>query len=108
MPITSMPSGVTSPTMRQIFVVPMSSPTMISVFFCAISGQLHGRPTGPESSLVKLVWSDVSNRVAETRTEVTGEVDVRRLSVRQVSIAGGTTQVNKNIVAQRILGLPRG
>src|SRR4029079_18895694 len=28
----------------------------------AISGQLHGRPTGPESSLVKLVWSDVSNR----------------------------------------------
>src|SRR5260221_148861 len=30
MPITSMPSGVTSPTMQQIFVVPMSSPTMIS------------------------------------------------------------------------------
>ena len=74
----------------------------------AISGQLHGRPTGPESSLVKLVWSDVSNRVAEAWTEVTGEVDVRRLSVRQVSIAGGTTQVNKNIVAQRVLGMPRG
>ena len=73
----------------------------------AISGQLHGRPTGPESSLVKLVWSDVSNHVAETWTEVTGDVDVRRLSVRQVSIAGGTTQVNKNIVAQRVLGMPR-
>jgi alkylation response protein AidB-like acyl-CoA dehydrogenase len=28
--------------------------------------------------------------------------------VRALSIAGGTTQVNKNIVAQRVLGLPRG
>ena len=73
----------------------------------AISGQLHGRPTGPESSLVKLVWSDVSNHLAEAWTEVTGQVDQRRLSVRQVSIAGGTTQVNKNIVAQRVLGMPR-
>src|SRR5438067_6869935 len=37
MPITSMPSGVTSPTMQQIFVVPMSSPTISSPFFCAMS-----------------------------------------------------------------------
>jgi len=29
------------------------------------------------------------------------------LLTRCLSIAGGTTQVNKNIVAQRILGLPR-
>jgi alkylation response protein AidB-like acyl-CoA dehydrogenase len=27
--------------------------------------------------------------------------------VRALSIAGGTTQVNKNIIAQRVLGLPR-
>jgi alkylation response protein AidB-like acyl-CoA dehydrogenase len=26
---------------------------------------------------------------------------------RAMTIAGGTTQVNKNIVAQRLLGLPR-
>jgi alkylation response protein AidB-like acyl-CoA dehydrogenase len=30
-----------------------------------------------------------------------------RLYSRALTIAGGTTQVNKNIVAQRILGLPR-
>src|SRR5260370_31425735 len=36
-PITSMPSGVISPTMQQIFVVPMSSPTTISPFFGAMS-----------------------------------------------------------------------
>src|SRR3954462_6995269 len=37
-PMTLMPSGVTSPTMQQIFVVPMSSPTTISPFFCAMVG----------------------------------------------------------------------
>jgi len=30
-----------------------------------------------------------------------------RVYSRALTIAGGTTQVNKNIVAQRILGLPR-
>jgi hypothetical protein len=30
-----------------------------------------------------------------------------RLRARGYSIAGGTTQVNKNIIATRILGLPR-
>jgi alkylation response protein AidB-like acyl-CoA dehydrogenase len=28
--------------------------------------------------------------------------------MRSYTIAGGTTQMNKNILAQRILGLPRG
>jgi alkylation response protein AidB-like acyl-CoA dehydrogenase len=30
-----------------------------------------------------------------------------RVYMRAMTIAGGTTQVNKNIIAQRILGLPR-
>jgi alkylation response protein AidB-like acyl-CoA dehydrogenase len=80
----------------------------------AISGQLHGRELGPEGSVAKLVWADVQNHLAEVASEVYG-VDgwnttngMRRVSVRSVSIAGGTTQVNKNIVAQRVLGMPRG
>ncbi len=79
----------------------------------AISGQLHGRSTGPEGSLVKLVWSDLQNHIAETASVVlgaagwTGAHAQRRVGVRSASIAGGTTQVNKSIVAQRVLGLPR-
>ena len=32
----------------------------------------------------------------------------RRSSSRSLTIAGGTTEVNKNIIAERVLGLPRG
>src|SRR5205823_14202281 len=79
-----------------------------------VSGALHGRPTGPEGSLAKLVWSDVQNHLAEAAGEVLGEDGLAgawgrdRVWVRSASIAGGTTQVNKNIVAQRVLNLPRG
>jgi len=80
----------------------------------AVSGQLHGRPLGPEGSLAKLLWSEVENHLAQAAGEVLGaaanegEWGRGRVYVRAMSIAGGTTQVNKNIIAQRILGLPRG
>jgi len=79
----------------------------------AISGELHGRPLGPESSIAKLVWSETEQHIAEVAAAVlgpdaaSGPWAVDRVSVRSHTIAGGTTQVNKNIIAQRILGLPR-
>ena len=79
----------------------------------AISAELHGRTAGPEGSIAKLVWSDVEQRSAELATEILGPDGVvgqwgrDRVYSRSISIAGGTTQINKNIVAQRILALPR-
>jgi alkylation response protein AidB-like acyl-CoA dehydrogenase len=79
----------------------------------AVSGALHGRPMGPESSLAKLVWSETEQHLVEVAAEVLGPAATSgpwgkaRVSARSVSIAGGTTQVNRNIVAQRVLGLPR-
>jgi alkylation response protein AidB-like acyl-CoA dehydrogenase len=79
-----------------------------------VSGLLHGRATGPEGSLAKLVWSDVRNHLAEVTSDVLGpdgmlgRAGLQRLNVRSASIAGGTTQVNRNIIAQRVLGMPRG
>jgi alkylation response protein AidB-like acyl-CoA dehydrogenase len=78
----------------------------------ALSGGLHGRP-GPEGALIKIVWSEVSQRAAEIAQDVLGAEalcgDTGRevVSARSLTIAGGTTQVNKNIVAERVLGLPR-
>jgi alkylation response protein AidB-like acyl-CoA dehydrogenase len=80
----------------------------------AISGSLHGREAGAESSIAKLLWSDLEQEIATTATDLLGPAGLSgpwardRLASRSFSIAGGTTQVNKNIVAQRILGLPRG
>jgi len=79
----------------------------------ALSGALHGRELGPESSLAKLVWSETAQHVGEVAGAVLGP-DANhghwgrdRVSMRSHTIAGGTTQVNKNIIAQRVLGLPR-
>ncbi len=80
----------------------------------SLSGIIHGREAGPESSLAKLVWSQVESEIAEVAGEVLGPGANEgpwgrdRVYARSFSIAGGTTQVNKNIVAQRVLGLPRG
>jgi alkylation response protein AidB-like acyl-CoA dehydrogenase len=79
----------------------------------AISGALHGRAMGPESSIAKLVWSETEQHLCEVAGDVLGP-DANRgrwgrdaVYSRALTIAGGTTQVNKNILAQRILGLPR-
>jgi alkylation response protein AidB-like acyl-CoA dehydrogenase len=80
----------------------------------AISAELHGRPMGPEGSIAKLLWSETGQHVAETAAAVLGPDALEgswardRVYSRSLTIAGGTTQVNKNVVAQRILGLPRG
>jgi alkylation response protein AidB-like acyl-CoA dehydrogenase len=78
-----------------------------------ISGHLHGRPNGPESSVAKLVWSELEQELAQLAGELLGpEANVGawgrdRVASRSLTIAGGTTQVNKNVIAQRVLGLPR-
>lgn len=79
----------------------------------AVSRDLHGLPPGPEGSLAKLTWSDAENRIAEAAGLVLGPAANAgswghdRVYVRSTSIAGGTTQVNKNILARRVLGLPK-
>ena len=79
----------------------------------AISGTLHGREMGPESSIAKLVWSEAEQHLGEVAGDVlgpdanTGRWGRDRVGMRSFTIAGGTTQVNKNIIAQRILGLLR-
>jgi alkylation response protein AidB-like acyl-CoA dehydrogenase len=79
----------------------------------AISAMIHDRP-GAEASLVKLVWAEVSQHIGDVAGELfgpdglTGDRGRERIYGRALSIAGGTTQVNKNIVARRVLGLPKG
>jgi alkylation response protein AidB-like acyl-CoA dehydrogenase len=78
-----------------------------------IAGELNGRPPGAESSITKQSWSDIEHMIGEASASVLGadaqrgEWGDNRLYSRATSIAGGTTQINKNIIARRVLGLPK-
>jgi len=70
---------------------------------------------GPEGSLPKWQWSDGNQALTELAMDVLGpeapradsDWTYRFLRARANSIEGGTTEILKNIVAERVLGLPR-
>lgn len=71
-----------------------------------------GRMPGPEGSVIKIAWSATEQLLAAAATmfgmDVLSDPWARELlASRSFSIAGGTTEVNRNIVAERVLGLPR-
>ena len=72
-----------------------------------------GRAPGPEGSVIKLAWSLTDQALAATAVEVLGlpalsdRWATNLLGSRSLTIAGGTSEVNRNIVAERVLGLPR-
>jgi alkylation response protein AidB-like acyl-CoA dehydrogenase len=76
-----------------------------------IGAALAGKAPGAEGSVVKLAWSQCAQRLTNSGVDLTRDVNgawgTSMLSARSLSIAGGTTEVNKNIVAERVLGLPR-
>jgi len=82
----------------------------------SISATLHGgseKAALGSASLAKTVWGEIGQDLAALAFDVlgTGGTNVPwadyRLTSRSLTIAGGTTQINKNITAQRVLGLPR-
>ena len=79
-----------------------------------IGAMLQGRLPGAEGSVIKLAWSLASRALAETAVDVLGldaALDGRwavgLASSVSLTIAGGTTEVNKNIIGERVLGLPK-
>jgi alkylation response protein AidB-like acyl-CoA dehydrogenase len=76
-----------------------------------IGAALAGKEPGAEGSVVKLAWSQCAQRLMNTAVDLTGDLNgswgTSMLSSRSLTIAGGTTEVNKNIIGERVLGLPR-
>ncbi|MBZ3917382.1 acyl-CoA dehydrogenase family protein [Streptomyces acidiscabies] len=73
-----------------------------------------GREVGAEASLNKLFWSELDVRLHETATELLGpdaELAGPWSKGFLFSLAGplyaGTNEIQRNIVAERLLGLPR-
>jgi alkylation response protein AidB-like acyl-CoA dehydrogenase len=80
-----------------------------------LSAIMQGGVPGPEGSLGKWHWSEVNQALTELAMDIAGphalntedEWTYRFLRARANSIEGGTTEILKNIVAERVLGLPR-
>lgn len=79
----------------------------------SISATLYGGDAFGSASLAKTIWGEVGQDIAALAFDLLGSLDAGRrwadyrLTSRSLTIAGGTTQINKNITAQRVLGLPR-
>jgi alkylation response protein AidB-like acyl-CoA dehydrogenase len=79
----------------------------------SISATLHGGDAMGSASLAKTEWGQIGQDLAALAFDVLGTRGENgrwadyRLTSRSLTIAGGTTQINKNITAQRVLGLPR-
>jgi alkylation response protein AidB-like acyl-CoA dehydrogenase len=83
----------------------------------------HGRELGPEGSALKLYWSEMSKRLHDTAMAVLGPAaplwrdadgnpgDGRWqrswLYYQSSSIFAGTNEIQRNIIGERVLGLPR-
>ncbi|HET7876788.1 MAG TPA: acyl-CoA dehydrogenase family protein [Methylomirabilota bacterium] len=84
---------------------------------------LRGEPPGPEGSASKLFFSETWQRVLELGLEIQGAYatlwqgcpravadgwwQYRYLRSRGDTIAGGTSEIMRNILAERVLGLPK-
>jgi 3-oxochol-4-en-24-oyl-CoA dehydrogenase len=77
-----------------------------------------GGEPGPEGAMTKLVLSEIGHEAAAIMTELTGPDSVFMdgpgsmsnllvLMHRGMSIAGGTSEIKRNQIGERILGLPR-
>ncbi len=82
-----------------------------------------GRELGPESSVSKLMWTDMTQSLSDAALKVVGSaaplwIDATAnpmggkwqrqwLWSRAASIAGGTSEIQRTVIGDRILGLPR-
>jgi alkylation response protein AidB-like acyl-CoA dehydrogenase len=75
----------------------------------------QGRKPGPASSVIKLYWSEMAQRMHELSIEMLGMAGVALASKRARSyvyyractIFAGTSEIQRNTLAEQVLGLPR-
>jgi alkylation response protein AidB-like acyl-CoA dehydrogenase len=104
------------PVLRQRYAASWIEVELMRLHNCKTMSRLaRGELPGAESSIVKLFWAELSQRLTELGLDALGPAgqlgadrwQQRMLWSRCASIAGGTNEIQRNIIAQRLLGLPR-
>jgi alkylation response protein AidB-like acyl-CoA dehydrogenase len=86
--------------------------------FWTVTRIVDGRRTGPESSMVKVFWSELDVELHSLALELLGHEaelldgpDAAWMKGYQFALAGpiyaGTNEIQRNVIAERVLGLPR-
>ena len=104
------------PNMRQRYAARVIDVEIMRLHNCRTMTRLaRGELPGAESSIVKLFWADLTQELTALAldalgadAQLGGRWQQRMLWSRCASIAGGTNEIQRNIIAQRVLGLPRG
>ncbi|MCW2860000.1 MAG: putative acyl-CoA dehydrogenase [Actinoallomurus sp.] len=91
-----------------------------AVTYTAISRSARQGTPGPEGSIIKLYFSELEQRVARLSNDLLGPDSLRFLSQWlpdgwtgrylhsfSSTIGGGTSEIQRNIIGERVLGLPR-
>ena len=82
----------------------------------AVSSMKRNGIPGPEGSILKLMWSELNQRMTETAIDIAGPAGqvgggngwkYQYLRSRANTIEAGTSEILRNILAERVLGLPR-
>jgi alkylation response protein AidB-like acyl-CoA dehydrogenase len=112
------------PTIRQrLAQLRIEMETLRYTGYRVLTQQMRGAPRGPEAAIGKLASSEFRLRLMETAMEIQGAYAVLGrgneqaldrgrwqglyLDARAYTIGGGTSEVMRNIIAERALGLPR-
>ncbi|MGE8687839.1 MAG: acyl-CoA dehydrogenase family protein [Achromobacter sp.] len=88
----------------------------------ALAGAMRGDPPGPEGSSTKIHWSEAHQRLLELSLQLLGDeasladgaADARAAGLvhaylwsRAETILAGTSEIQRNIIAEQMLGLPK-
>ncbi len=100
---------------RRLSELIVATETMRLNGFRGLSRVIEQGVPGPEGSIAKVQWADINQRLGELALDVLGAgglaVDPvwtrRMLRARANSIEGGTSEIQRNILAERVLALPR-
>ena len=116
--------AIDEPSVRQgLAKLEMELGALKAVGFRSLTQLLRGQMPGPESSIVKLYGSELYQRIADLSLDIQGPAaqvwddpaygddslwSKTAAATRAVSIFSGTSEIQRNIISERVLGMPKG
>ncbi|MBI4084094.1 MAG: acyl-CoA dehydrogenase family protein [Candidatus Lambdaproteobacteria bacterium] len=107
---------------RQVAALEMDGDCMRYTRYRSLTRIGKGEAPGPETMIFKLFGAELDQRIVELHQQVegcqglawgaepfgaiAGETAVHAAHIRAATIRGGTSEVQRNVVAKRVLGLP--